>query len=146
MRTTPQALNDIFFMIVDRKSPAVVFVKRSHEWQPLSSSEFYSLTVGVSKALLDWGIKPGDRVAILSENRYEWAIADFASLLIGAVVVPIYPTQTAEQCRYVLQHSGARAIFVSSAEQFSKLRNDKPPTPRGDILRLWPVPLYIQIQ
>jgi long-chain acyl-CoA synthetase len=122
MGMTPQALNDIFFMIVDRNSPRVVLVNGGHEWQPLGSSEFYSRTVGVSKALLDWGIKPGDRVAILSENRYEWAIADFASLLIGAVVVPIYPTQTADQCRYVLQHSGARAIFVSSAEQFSKVR------------------------
>jgi long-chain acyl-CoA synthetase len=67
------------------------------------------------------GISRGDRVAILSENRPEWAIADFASLLLGAVTVPIYSTLTAEQTAYMLHDSGARVVFVSSEKQLQKV-------------------------
>ena len=63
----------------------------------------------------------GDRVVILSENRPEWAVADYAALLLGAVVVPIYATQTAEQVLYVLQNSEARIAFVSTRQQYEKL-------------------------
>ena len=63
----------------------------------------------------------GDRVAILSENRPEWTIADFASLLLGAVTVPIYATLTAEQTAYILQGFGARVVFVSSETQLQKV-------------------------
>ena len=69
----------------------------------------------------EWGIGKGDRVAILSENRPEWTIADFASLLIGAVTVPIYATLTAEQTAYILRDSGARVVFLSSAAQLQKV-------------------------
>ena len=72
-------------------------------------------------ALRGWGIGRGDRVAILSENRPEWTIADFASLLLGAVTVPIYATLTAEQTAYILRDSGARVIFVSSEAQLQKV-------------------------
>ena len=68
-----------------------------------------------------WGIGKGDRVAILSENRPEWAIADFATLLLGAVDVPIYATQTAEQSLYLLQHSEASIVFVSTPKQYEKI-------------------------
>ena len=71
--------------------------------------------------LRKWGIGKGDRVAILSENRPEWMIADFASLLLGAVTVPIYATLTAEQTAYILRDSGARVVFVSSEAQLQKV-------------------------
>ena len=77
--------------------------------------------VAVAGALRKWGIGKGDRVAILSENRPEWTIADFASLLIGAVTVPIYATLTAEQTAYILRDSGARVVFVSSEAQLQKV-------------------------
>ncbi len=72
-------------------------------------------------ALRRWGIGKGDRVAILSENRPEWTIADFASLLIGAVTVPIYATLTAEQTAYILSDSGARVVFLSNETQLQKI-------------------------
>jgi long-chain acyl-CoA synthetase len=77
--------------------------------------------MAVSGALRRWGVGKGDRVAILSENRPEWTIADFASLLIGAVTVPIYATLTAEQTAYILRDSGARVVFLSSEAQLQKV-------------------------
>jgi long-chain acyl-CoA synthetase len=77
--------------------------------------------ISVAGALTRWGIGKGDRVAILSENRPEWAMADFATVFLGAVTVPIYSTLTAEQTAYVLADSGARVIFVSTKPQLDKV-------------------------
>jgi len=74
-------------------------------------------------ALAHCGIKRGDRVAILSENRLEWALADWACLCTGAVDVPIYSTLPAAQVAYILENSGASLIFVSDAEQHEKARD-----------------------
>lgn len=74
-------------------------------------------------ALAHFGIKRGDRVAILSENRLEWALSDWACLCIGAVDVPIYSTLPAAQVAYILKNSGASLIFVSDAEQHEKARD-----------------------
>ena len=68
-----------------------------------------------------WGLGKGDRVAILSENRWEWAVTDFATLAIGGVDVPLYPTLTPEQIGYMLRDSGAKVAVVSSREQYEKL-------------------------
>lgn len=90
-------------------------------WIPISSSELYRNVVGMARALDDWGIGQGDRVAILSENRPEWTMADFAILSLGAVSVPIYSTQTAEQTAFILNDSGARLIVVSNQAQLEKV-------------------------
>jgi long-chain acyl-CoA synthetase len=71
--------------------------------------------------LAGWGMKKGDRVAILAENRWEWAVADFAALAMGAVDVPIYPTLTAEQVGSLLADSGTRVAVVSSKQQYNKV-------------------------
>ena len=84
-----RTLNDIFFAIAGRNDRVVMMHRQAIQWVSISSSEFYRNVVGVARMLQQWGISKGDRVAILSENRPEWAIADFACLLIGAVVVPI---------------------------------------------------------
>jgi long-chain acyl-CoA synthetase len=118
-----RTLNEIFFSVVDRNDRVVVMHRRAIQWVSISSSEFYQSVVGVARALREWGISKGDRVAILSENRPEWTIADFACLLIGAVVVPVYSTLTGEQTAYILQDSGARAIFVSSEKQLLKIQS-----------------------
>lgn len=117
-----QTLNEIFFSVVNRNERVVVMHRRSIQWISISSAEFYQSVVGVARALGDWGISKGDRVAILSENRPEWTIADFACLLIGAVVVPVYATLTGEQTAYILQDSGARVIFVSTEKQLVKVQ------------------------
>src|SRR5581483_2086306 len=114
-------LNDIFFAIADRGQTRCLLRKTETGWQPLSSQEFASKVSGVFQALRSWGISHGDRVAILSENRHEWVVADFACMLLGAVVVPIYTTLTPEQTAYILSDSGARAIFVSSQKHLEKV-------------------------
>ena len=90
-------------------------------WEPISSQQFAAKVNGVAAALLSLGISKGDRVAILSENRHEWVVADFACLLLGAVVVPIYTTLTAEQTAHLLRDSGTRAIFLSTEIHLEKV-------------------------
>ena len=120
---TLQTINDLFFAIVDRGANRVMLSKQSGEWNPISSQEIYCSVVGVALTLSKWGIKKGDRIAILSENRPEWTFAEFATALLGAVIVPIYPTQTAEQVSYMLRDSGARIIFLSTLDQLKKFRS-----------------------
>lgn len=117
----PKTLNDIFFTVVDSDSPRVMMFEKDGEWHSISSADLYKRVAAVARKLRSWGIGRGDRVAILSENRPEWAIADWAILMIGAASVPIYATLTAEQCSYLLKHSGARAVFASSEEQLAKI-------------------------
>src|SRR5229473_2382347 len=116
-----QSLNDIFFAIAGRDQPRIMLRKTVRGWEPISSREFAAKVTGVATALRSFGIGRGDRVAILSENRHEWVVADFACLLLGAVVVPIYTTLTPEQTAYILRDSGARVIFVSSEKHLEKL-------------------------
>jgi long-chain acyl-CoA synthetase len=116
-----QTLNDILFAIAGRDQPQLMLRKTARGWEPISSQEFTAKVGGMARALESWGISRGDRVAILSENRHEWVVADFACLLLGAIVVPIYTTLTPEQTAYVLRDSGARAIFVSSQKHLEKV-------------------------
>jgi long-chain acyl-CoA synthetase len=90
-------------------------------WAPISAAELYRSVVGVARMLESWGVRKGDRVAILSENRPEWTITDFAALALGAVTVPIYSTQTADQTAFVLNDSGTRVIAVSTRNQLEKI-------------------------
>jgi long-chain acyl-CoA synthetase len=123
-----ETLVDIFLNATESNSDRLMLYQQAGKWKSISSREFYKRVSGVARGLLTAGITRGDRVAILSENRPEWAIADFAALMIGAVTVPIYPTLTAEQCEYVLQHSGAKVAFVSTAEQLNKIISVRPRT------------------
>jgi len=113
-------LNDIFFAMAGGERPQAMLRKTAAGWEPISSKEFAAKVAGVAKWLRSWGIVRGDRVAILSENRHEWVVADFACMLLGAVVVPIYTTLTPEQTAYILCDSGSRAIFVSSEKHLEK--------------------------
>ncbi|MCA1557154.1 MAG: long-chain fatty acid--CoA ligase, partial [Acidobacteria bacterium] len=76
----------------------------------------------VALGLVELGIKAGDRIALLSENRPEWSIVDLAILSLGAVNVPIYTTQAVEQVRYIIEDSGARLLFVSGKRVFKHAR------------------------
>ena len=87
----------------------------------LSYEQFYERALMAARGLKKLNVKPGDRVAILSESRAGWVITDMGILSIGAVTVPIYPTNTPEQIEYMLNHSEARIVFVSNKFQYSKL-------------------------
>src|SRR5438128_9028473 len=88
------------------------------EWIHFSAENFVERVRHVALGLATLGIKQGDRVALLSENRPDWSIADLAILSLGAINVPIYTTQAVDQVRYILSDSGARAIFVSNRKLF----------------------------
>src|SRR5437588_4136215 len=117
-----ETLNDIFFNAVERDRPRVMGVKREGRWVDISSRDLRQQVLAVASALKQRGIRKGDRVAILSENRPEWQIADFACLLLGAVDVPVYTTLTSEQVGHLLGDAGVRLIFVSTKEQLQKVR------------------------
>jgi long-chain acyl-CoA synthetase len=119
MRIT--TLNDIFFAAVERNLDRALLYRQSGAWLPISSREFGRRVARMAHALQDWGIRRGDRVALLSENRPEWPVADIASLLLGAVTVPLYTTLTPEQTAFVLNDSGCRIIFLSSEPQLRKV-------------------------
>ncbi len=114
-------LNDIFFAAMERDLERMMLHREAGQWLPLSSREFGRRVARTAAALDAWGIRPGDRIAILSENRPEWPMADMASLLLGAVTVPLYTTLTADQSAFALNDSGCRAIFLSSDHQLQKL-------------------------
>ena len=117
-----RTLNDIFFTLeASRRERAMLFQDRSGAWHPLSSDEVCRRVRAVAAALSSWGIAKGDRVAILSENRWEWAVADFACLALGVVDVPLYPTLLPDQIAPLLVDSGARVVFVSTAAQHRKV-------------------------
>ena len=108
-----KTVNDILYRVVERQSGRAMLSKQAGKWTPISSFGFYGAVAGVARALQAWGIGKGDRVAILSENRAEWAVADFATLSLGGVVVPIYCTLTADQTAQLLNDAGVSVIFVS---------------------------------
>ena len=116
-----QTLNDILSTVYQSRRDRVMLHREASGWTSISSTELYRNVVGLSRALESWGIGKGDRVAILSENRPEWTTTDFAALALGAVTVPIYSTQTAEQTAFILNDSGARIIAVSTKSQLEKV-------------------------
>lgn len=90
-------------------------------WRTLSHREVEERVTRLATALTAYGLERGDRVAILSENRPEWAIADYAVLGLGGITVPIYGTLPANQVAYILENSGARVVFASTPEQVRKV-------------------------
>jgi long-chain acyl-CoA synthetase len=97
--------------------------KRGGRWTPISYRELADRVQDLSLGLRELGVRRGDRVAILSENRPEWAITDYACLAARAADVPIYPTLPAGQAEYILRDSGAVAVVVSTAAQLEKVRS-----------------------
>src|SRR5205823_9463421 len=117
-----RTMNDLFLAAIERDLPRVMMFRDDSGWRDISSRDLYQRVLRTARALESWGIKKGERVAILSENRAEWAITDFACLALGVVDVPIYATLTGEQTAFILKDSGARAIFLSTIEQLKKVQ------------------------
>ena len=103
--------------------PAQFMRKNARGWESIPAARALADVESLALGLADLGVARGDRVAILSENRYEWPIADLAILGLGAVTVPIYPTLTAPQCRYILENSKAKAVIVSTPAQLDKVHS-----------------------
>jgi long-chain acyl-CoA synthetase len=116
-----RTLCDVFYRSVDFAKPQHLLYKAGGAWQGISSAEFRRAVEELSMGLRALGIQKGERVAILSENRPEWAMADLATLTAAAVDAPIYSTLTPPQILYILNDSQARAVFVSNAAQAHKV-------------------------
>jgi len=103
---------------VDRhQSPRAQVYKAGGRWEAISALEMLRRIAGLSRALVELGVRSGDRVGLFAPNRPEWHIADFAVLGLGAVNVPVYFSESEERMVYILHHSGAKVVITAGAEQ-----------------------------
>lgn len=125
-----QTLNELFLKAIERHDKPDCFLSKSGgRYQGLSSREALRRVAALASALARLGVRKGDRVALLSENRPEWALADYAILGLGAITVPIHPTFLGPDIEYVLRDSGAKGIAVSTEPQLQKVLSVRPKLP-----------------
>ncbi len=110
-------------------SPAVRY-KDGEQWVNRSFTDVVEIVRPLALGLAELGIQKGDRVSILGNTRPEWTYFDFAALSIGATVVPIYQTNSPEECRYVLENSDSRIVVVEDTEQLAKVREVRAQLPK----------------
>jgi long-chain acyl-CoA synthetase len=120
---SPDTLNQLFFNAIDRFSSkrAALRYKKGGTWHDITHHELGRRVHHVALGLMELGIKSGDHIAIISENRPEWAVADYAVLTARCADVPVYPTLPAAQVAYILNDSAACAVFVADKEQYQKV-------------------------
>src|SRR5215469_10325267 len=109
--------------------PAVRF-KEGDAWVDRSFQQVLDIVKPLSLGLVELGVEKGDRVSILGNTRPEWTYFDYAALSIGATVVPIYQTNSPEECAYVLENSDAKVVVVEDGEQLEKVRQVRDQLPR----------------
>ena len=120
----PQAnLTDLVTSAAQEAPDAVLFSRRSGgssgELEDVTSVSFLAEVTRLAKGLVAAGVRPGDRVGLMSKTRYEWTLTDFAVWFAGAITVPIYETSSAEQVAWILADSGAAAVVVETAAHAS---------------------------
>lgn len=115
-------LNDVFLLAGSRgDTPVALWQDSENAWKPVTSNDLLQSVQSFAAWLQGQGIVKGDRVALISENRWEWAVTDFAVMAIGAVGVPLFPTITTEQTARQLADSGAKICVVSNSELATKV-------------------------
>jgi long-chain acyl-CoA synthetase len=120
--SAPGTLTQLFFDAIARfDKPDALQVKVRGEYQPISSRTLEERVRRTALGLQELGVQAGDRVGIFSENRPEWAIADYACLTALVADVPLYPNLPPEQAAYILKDAGAVAIFVSDVAEAAKI-------------------------
>lgn len=120
--TGSSTIADLMGLAADRYAdhPAVSY-KRGEEWVDVSYRELGETVSEIARGLIDLGLAPGDRTAILCSTRPEWTYASFGISSAGGVVVPIYPTNSPEECEWVAGNSESRFLFAEDAEQAAKI-------------------------
>src|SRR6185503_13775424 len=119
----PTTLPELYEQILrDYPKPDTLNYKYDGAWRTVSAAEMFSRARNIAAGLQSLGVRKGDRVAIISESRLEWVLADQGCSLLGAVTVPIYPTLTAPQVGYILNDCAARAVFVSNEEKLRQIQ------------------------
>jgi long-chain acyl-CoA synthetase len=120
----PTTLIEAFERIArDHKRSDTLNYKRDGRWLPISSDEMLARAHHIAAGLFSLGVRPGDRVALLSDSRPEWTLTDAGCLFVGAIDVPIYPTLTPSQVRYILRDSGSRVLVVSNHQKFLEVKD-----------------------
>ena len=116
------SIGEMFFAKREDSPEGIAFKhKVGGEWKSITYSEIIEKSEQVSAGLASLGIKKGDKVAIISGNRYEWAVVDYAVVSLGAVVVTIYPSLLKEQVQYILNDSETKIVFAENDAQISKV-------------------------
>ncbi|MET9808973.1 AMP-dependent synthetase/ligase [Streptomyces halstedii] len=121
-----------------REAPAEAVLSRKRAdgtWQDVTAADFAAEVQAVAKGLIAEGLRAGDRIAIMARTTYEWTLLDFASWAAGLVTVPVYPTSSAFQTRWILQDSGAAACAVESTEQGRLVSQERQQL--AGLLHLW---------
>lgn len=119
-----RTLNELFLEAnANYSKPDAFLFKSTGKYRGLSSRQVLENVAGLALALDRRGVGPGDRVALLSENRYEWALTDYAVLGLGAALVPIYPTLLENDIEYILRDSESRGVICSDNSQLKKILN-----------------------
>ncbi len=120
----PATLVDVFTQIArDHKRADTLNYKSDGRWVSVSSDELLARAKRIAAGLHAIGVRPGDRVALLSESRVEWTLTDAGSIFAGTIDVPIYATLTPPQVRYILNDSGACVLFLPNKEKFLELKD-----------------------
>jgi long-chain acyl-CoA synthetase len=119
------------------RRPAASSAREAPEWQDVSAGQFLGEVRGVAKGLVAAGIRPGDRIALISRTRYEWTLFDYAIWFAGAVGVPVYETSSAEQVGWVLRDSGARAAVVDGQAHLTRIAEVR--ADLADLLQVWSI-------
>lgn len=119
-----------YYALENHNLPNALNTKYNGEWVATSSKEFVEKGNQLSRGLLKLGVKPNDKIAVISStNRTEWNLLDFAMLQIGAINIPIYPTITAEDYEYIFNHAEVTHCFISDKELLKKAKKAKKNTP-----------------
>lgn len=118
----PTTLVEVYERVArDHSKPDTLNFKRDGAWHSISANEMLERARHIALGLYSLGVRKGDRVALVSESRVEWTLADQGGIFAGAIVVPIYPTLMPPQAAYILKDSGARALFVSDRSKFDEI-------------------------
>src|SRR3990167_4376258 len=123
-------LSDFYYHALKNQPKADAFTQKENgKWVSLSSQELIDKAILFSKGLLDLGVKKGDRIAVISNNRIEWHLTDLAIQQIGAVNVPVYSNINPEDYNYILNDCGAKLVFLSDEEILNKIKQIKDQVP-----------------
>ncbi len=124
-----KTLSELFLVVAGRQKADCLLHKVGGTYQPISSAELVDRVRRLATALLDLGVKRGDRVALMAENGPHWPVADFATLCVGGVLVPIYPTLTPDQAAYVANDCGAELVLVEGRDRLDGLLGERADMP-----------------
>ena len=128
--------HDVLDLLASRPEAVVLARRRDGEWHDVTVEQMHLEVTAVAKGLLAAGVRPGDRVALMSKTRYEWTICDYAIWWAGGVTVPIYETSSAEQVGWILRDSGAVVAIAETAEHVERIESVRADT---ELRHVWAI-------